>query len=300
MSDTRPQDYTLNDLPRFSPWPARLLGLEPGSQRVRSRADIVREFEGDKWGPLLARLEKESGPVTIDVVEGWVAGDVAPGLCSVNDEFELLSYAAARARYVSLVESLVARYQESSVIAELGCGFGSLTLRLATSGRVRGRRFLAGDLSPSAVQIVRSLAEMSSLPVEANLLDLSSPSSTELAIEPGSLILTSYAMHYMPTIPRECLEALAALRPSVVIHLEPCQEHCDSQTLLGLMRRRYIEVNDYNTNLVTLLHELECAGRIEIIEETPAVFGQNPLLPASVVIWKPRPDQSGKDHQGKE
>ena len=40
-----------------------------------------------------------------------------------------------------------------------------------------------------------------------------------------------------------------------MIHIEPCYEHCEGKTLLGLMRRRYIQVNDYNTNLVTVLRE---------------------------------------------
>jgi hypothetical protein len=53
------------------------------------------------------------------------------------------------------------------------------------------------------------------------------------------------------------------------------------------VRWRYIEVNDYNTNLVTELHERRDRGVIEIVEERPAVFGSNPLLAASVIVWRP-------------
>jgi hypothetical protein len=73
----------------------------------------------------------------------------------------------------------------------------------------------------------------------------------------------------------------------VVINVEPCYEHCEGKTLLGLMRRRYIEVNDYNTNLVTVLREQRDRGVIDILEELPAVFGSNPLLAASVIVWRP-------------
>ncbi|MEP6905750.1 MAG: hypothetical protein ABI875_06670 [Gemmatimonadales bacterium] len=46
-------------------------------------------------------------------------------------------------------------------------------------------------------------------------------------------------------------------------------------------------MNDYNTNLVTVLHEQRDRGVIEIVEERPAVFGSNPLLAASVIVWRP-------------
>jgi hypothetical protein len=55
------------------------------------------------------------------------------------------------------------------------------------------------------------------------------------------------------------------------------------------MRQRYIEVNDYNTNLVTLLREHQKRGLIKIIEERPAVFGLNALLAASLLVWAPQP-----------
>jgi SAM-dependent methyltransferase len=214
-------------------------------------------------------------------------GDVPDGLCSREGQLELLAALEARGQYLRLIEGLVARYLPAPAIVELGCGFGSVILRLARRFNDRGLRLLAGDLSPSAVEIVRRLAAASGHPVEAGLFDFSSIADTEPDIPPGSILLTSYSIHYLPTIPSECIEALAAYLPSAVIHLEPCMEHCDPKTLLGLLRRRYIEVNDYNTNLITLLRAMERVGQVEVLEETADVFGQNPLLPASVVIWRP-------------
>jgi SAM-dependent methyltransferase len=287
MEHPEPSAYTVNDLPRFSPWPARLLGLAPWDQRVRSRADLLREYEREKWGSLLARIKGTADRVTIDTVEEWTVGGSPDWLCSHQGRLELVPAAEARARYQSLIERLFERYLPAPAIIELGCGYGSVILQLARRFRDRGLRFLAGDLSPSALEIVRRLAAAAGHPVGAGLFDFSSIADTELDIPPGSLLLTSYSICYLSTIPTECIEALAAYRPRAVIHLEPCIEHCDPKTLLGLLRRRYIEVNDYNTNLVTLLRAMEQAGQVEVLEETPAVFGQNPLLPASVVIWKP-------------
>jgi hypothetical protein len=36
---------------------------------------------------------------------------------------------------------------------------------------------------------------------------------------------------------------------------------------------------------VTLLRDKEAAGEIQIIDETPAVFGANALLAASIIEW---------------
>jgi hypothetical protein len=80
---------------------------------------------------------------------------------------------------------------------------------------------------------------------------------------------------------------LASYSPSIVVNFEPCIEHCNANSLLGLMRKRYIELNGYNTNLATLLQQEQEIGNIQILEERPFVFGKNPFFPTSVLAWKP-------------
>jgi hypothetical protein len=101
------------------------------------------------------------------------------------------------------------------------------------------------------------------------------------------VIYTSHAAQSVPRLSAAFVDGLSALSPSAVIHIEPCFEHTGGKTLLGLLRRRYIEMNDYNTNLITILHEQRERGTIDIVEERPAVFGSNPLLAASVIVWRP-------------
>ena len=91
----------------------------------------------------------------------------------------------------------------------------------------------------------------------------------------------------LPYLSADFVDGLTALRPTAVVNIEPCYEHCDSSTLIGVLRRRYIEVNDYNRNLVTLLREQERAGKLPIHEEQQAVIGINPLFPVSVIVWSP-------------
>ena len=50
----------------------------------------------------------------------------------------------------------------------------------------------------------------------------------------------------------------------------------------GRMCRRYVELSDYNTDLLTLL---ESDSDISVISKKANVFGLNPLLPMSVIEW---------------
>lgn len=282
-SDTR--RFTVNDLPRFSPWPSRLLGFEPWQQRRKTPQEVTREYELEKWGPLLARVKDAGRSITLDQVEAWVSGDQSHVLCSIGDELELLTPREVRDRYLAIVDDVLRRYVPASALVELGCGYGGVLLALAQRHPFREMSMLAGEFAPSGVELVRHLAALQGSAVTAAACDFSLPRITTLDVPPDALILTSYAVHYVPTLSPDFVTTVAAWRPRAVVHLEPCYEHCDGNTLLGLMRRRYVEVNDYNTNLVTVLRESERRGAIKIVEERPAVFGENPLLAASIVVW---------------
>ena len=53
------------------------------------------------------------------------------------------------------------------------------------------------------------------------------------------------------------------------------------------MRRRYIELNDYNRNLLGLLRSFEKVGQIRLLEHRPCVFGGQPFNPTSIIVWSP-------------
>jgi hypothetical protein len=157
-------------------------------------------------------------------------------------------------------------------------------------------RLVAGEYTASGLKLLRLLAAAEGLRLSAGRCDLGPPALGGLEVPPGALVFTSYAACYVLEAAADLVAALCAWRPRAVIHFEPCYEHCDPRTLLGLMRRRYIDVNGYNRNLVTLLHRQQERGVIRILKEQPAVFGANPLLAASVLVWSPaagRADTAG-------
>jgi hypothetical protein len=278
---------TLDDMPKHSVWPARLLGLEPWEPRRKSVDEVVREYEGEKWGPLLQKVREIGRPVSCAEVDEWSVGSLPAMFCSAGDTFELLPPMTALDRHVDMAESAIRPYLPASALVELGAGYGSVILALARRAPLSGTPMMAGEFTDSGTALIATLAAAQGSAVAAGRCDFRSPQITPMAIPPGAVIFTSHAVPYVPWLEMTFVDALSSFRPKAVIHLEPCYEHCDPRTLLGLMRRRYIEVNGYNRNLATLLHIAEDAGTINILEERPALFGTNALLPASLLVWSP-------------
>jgi len=216
-----------------------------------------------------------------------VQGTDVPILISEGDQLSESRASEAHKRYRDIVAESLARYLPAAALAELGAGYGSIVIDLARRAAFRGLSIYAAELTNSGSRVIDMLAAAEDVNVATGWCDLTSSPITTLDLPAGSVIYTSYAAQYVPRLSASFVESLVALAPSAVIHIEPCYEHCEPKTLLGLLRRRYIEVNDYNTNLVTILHEQREHGVIDIVEERPAVFGSNPLLAASVIVWRP-------------
>ena len=281
------KDFTVDDLPRFSPWPARLLGLVEWQPRRKTAVEVTREFDRDKWGALLERYRAAGGNATLDVVEDWWLHDEPDSLCSIEDRFELLPAKEALARHVELVARTLARELPATSVVELGAGYGSVILKLATDPRFRGVSLAAAEYTNSGLELIKHIAAAQGVTLQGGKCDLTASPLTDLSIPPGAIVFTCMAAHYAAKIGDGFVAGFKQLRPKAVVHFEPCYEHCDTSTLIGSLRRRYIEVNDYNRNLVSLLHARAAAGEIRILRESPAVIGVNPLLPISVIVWQP-------------
>jgi len=236
---------------------------------------------------LLARSNESAEPLTLAAADALVHGTDTRVLYSDGDELLEATVSEAHNRYRDVVAGAIARYVPASAIAELGAGFGSVVLNLARRPELASMQFFAAELTESGTRMISALSAAEDVIIHTGRCDLTGAPITDMPIPPGAVIYTSYAAQYVPLLSSTFVEQLALFAPSAVIHIEPCHEHCEEKTLLGLMRRRYIEVNDYNTNLVTVLHEQRDRGVIEILEERPAVFGTNPLLAASVIVWRP-------------
>jgi hypothetical protein len=287
MATTPPQKCTLDQLAAYSPWPARLLGLAPWEQKIKSPTEITREFEDEKWGLLWQRVQGQSDPVTLSTLSAWIQDSTQLEFCSQGPEFILLTPAEANQVWVKLLETTIKRWLPTPALVELGCGYGNVLLSLAKRFENDADQIIGGEYTKSGEDLLRYLAKQENLTIQSGRCDLGAPGITSLSLPPDSVIYTSYATHYVRHLTGRFVHDLCSFRPRVVCHFEPCYEHTNADSIIGLMRRRYIEVNDYNRNLITVLEAAQKEGYIQIIANEPNLFGLNALLPASFVAWRP-------------
>ena len=139
------KNYCVDDLPQYSPWPARLLGLEKWEPKLKTPQEVTREFEGEKWGRLLQRAEEAHNPLTVEDVDEWIFPDNPNLLCSVKNRLELLSYREAHKKYITLIERVIKKYLPASALIELGSGYGSVIIPLGRKICFNNLPILAGE-----------------------------------------------------------------------------------------------------------------------------------------------------------
>jgi hypothetical protein len=280
---------SLDELPKFSKWPARLLGLEPWVTRPKSPDEIEREFGREKWGALLEKF-KGAPDARLEDVDRWAAGgvDTTLTLASVDQHIVEMTQQESHDAYIAYIENALSQHLPASALVELGCGYGGVILGLARKAAFQDIPYFAADFTSTGPELAGLIAKSESIPLTTGRADLTKSPITDLDVPGGAVIYTAYAAQYVEPLTDAFVEGLAAMSPKAVVHIEPVYEHCDPSTLLGLLRQRYIQANGYNRNLSTILHDHEARGSLEIIHESKPGFGPNPLLAASVIAWAPR------------
>jgi hypothetical protein len=170
----------------------------------------------------------------------------------------------------AIINNVIARYGTGPVCV-LGCGFGESTTRLVTP-----RQKYGGELSASGVECCHRLG--------LDVVQFNYYHVTDYQIvRPSSTVLTVHSLEQIPDA--TCfLEGLRSVRQNVefVVNLEPTWL-AERPGLVGYLRNRYMEVNDYNRNLYAVLRD---APDVEILEFAPDVFGQVPLNSATLLVWR--------------
>jgi hypothetical protein len=170
----------------------------------------------------------------------------------------------------SMVNHAVAQAGRGPVCV-LGAGFGETTLRLVTVRPTYG-----GELTEAGLACCRRLG------LDVRQFDYYRPGDYDV-IRPGSTVLSIHSLEQIPDS-THFLDGLRSVRDRVecVVHLEPTWLRARTG-LIGLLRNRYMEINDYNRNLYEVL---STAPDVEILEFVPDAFGQMPLNSASLLIWR--------------
>jgi SAM-dependent methyltransferase len=276
------QKIDINALPQWSPWPARLLGISKWNMSDRNIDKVDEEYDKDKYAKCLAfynNADKKVGPWEVKLFEA--GNNISATICvSQKDDLVTMSLERAISKYYRLlVETMRREIECSQTVIELGCGYG-YNLWLFKQ-YFPEKNFIGGEYSQNAVQLASVLyKDDPNINVRYfNYYD----SIYEIleGIREPIIILTIHSIEQLPNS-TAFIEALYRYRNSIknVFHFEPaygCQ-------MLGLMRQRYAEVNDYNRDLISQLQQR--SDKIRIIHKEFDVFGLNPLNPTSVIHWE--------------
>jgi len=277
---------SLNDLPKFSDWPQKLLSLESFEIKHKTEREVLREYQDEKWGHLLKQVRTLTNP-TLRQIDTMAADFNARFPCYEADAFYLANEQQMLDRHLELYADVLTPYLDgASCLVELGAGYGSKLFGLAQREGFSRIPLIAGEYTQSGRDLISILAESLRRPVAVGHCDFRTLTIEGITIPEDAVIFTSYAVHYVPQLSMDFVRFLSALRPRVVVHFEPCYEHYPMDQLHGLMCRRYVELNDYTRNLVTVIDGGRTRDGVSL-RVRKNVVGTNPFLPISVLEWSP-------------
>lgn len=278
----------INELSRWSPWPARLLGLEEWKAGVRDVAKIDREYDKDKYGSYLARYRELGSRASPDVIREiemtHLAGtDVA---VTIGPDLVVGPWGETCGRYdAMLVDTLRPTIQQHGVAVELGCGWGFYLGKLAEV--LPDARLLGFDYSENANALAREIFSAQKN-ITVGRFDYYSDRYDAVfdAVRANgfdrAVVYTSHSIEQLPS----AAGVIRALRKhadqiATVFHFEPVFElHNDD--LMGMLRRAYANANDYNRDLYGSLAQPD----IRILRAEADVIGRVPFNATSVLQWE--------------
>jgi hypothetical protein len=250
-------------------WTRRLLGLEEFAV-LRTADKIHQEYGREKWGRLLERELRDvehAKEVELEILFGpdWRTQETA---VSFKDEIFGITQMLAVRIYFDLIRTKFERYT-ADCYCELGCGYGYNLSLFEGVG-------YGGEFTDAGVTIGQRLG------LDISRFDFYERASYEI-IRPGSLVFTVQALEQIGDT-TEFLEGMRSQRAKItmVLHMEPALL-AGRRDLFGLLRNRYIELNDYCRNLVDLLQR---APDIEILEFDPDCIGKPPLTSLHFLAWR--------------
>jgi hypothetical protein len=264
MKPTTINEYLNSD----NQWARRLLGLSDFKKK-RDVQQIENEYNLDKYARLLdfelSSMEeykaKEFEQAGLHPVTGKMT-------ISFGDSLFDSSVAEVRNIYYGMIKTMLNKYSSEN-ICELGCGYGyNLTLV--------DKKAYGGEYSQNAVKLGKKLGFDI---VEFNYYKPEDYSMIRL----DTTVFTIHSIEQIPdaTVIIDSLEKQKS-KINYVIHFEPTVIP-ERSSLLGLMRNKYMELNDYNRNLIEILKN---RTDIEILELQADVFGLVPLNTANLIVWR--------------
>lgn len=263
-----------------SKWPARLLGLEQWIPPKRNKVQAVREYEQETYLPQLKLLQDNPKLSSYSALFREVYPSITQMCCLKGKELRAMSPDKAFQLQLQFMEPIVKSVVSDCALVEFGAGNGRNLMGLANV--LESTSLLGLDMMPSALHVMKLMAARLGNKLKVGKCNLRSKSLTRMAIPDQSVLMTSYATYFVKFDYKIFVDAIRRLRFKEIIHFEPVYEFMDD-TLMGTMQKSYMLKNHYN---VDYFAQLFADPLVEIKTIEKNIFGVNPLLPMSAVVWK--------------
>lgn len=257
------------------------------SKKIKNFENLYQEYEREKWNSSLNYLSNKK---ILDMTSAQEFYETAQ--TNIVLRFKNSLYAtdlnSARKIHVDILEIVLRSFvNEVGNIIEIGAGDGGTLLPLLDKTRDLFVEALALDLSPSGLKKIDLIAEQLKYNVRTAEFNLEANNFEKIKINQSSTFITSFTLCCIPKLSEDFFNSIAEKNPKFVLHFEPIYENLNQENSVDSMGRSYIEINDYNTNFLSALnHFLELRNDYEIKFQSDVFFGQNPLLPGSIVCWQ--------------
>jgi len=273
---------TLNELSLYSDWPNRLLQLESYGIKYKNIDEVIREYDKEKWNDRLNLYKSKIKWNNVVEFRDFEADEILPRY--IYGDYFLLKEKEYNYLQSQLLFYILNKLSFSNLV-ELGAGYGAMVLDLASKKEFQDKNFFAGDISQNGVTLLKKIASDFNLKVKAHKFNFYNESEYNW-IMPNSVVYTCHSYMYIPKITNKIITNLVNTHPRLVINLEPIFPK--SNYISDLMNKKYILINDYNTNLKDILYNLKDNNMIEIIVDSVPILGNNPFIPFSIIAWLPK------------
>ena len=273
---------SFEDLPKYS---KKLFDLILSNTRhLKNPIEINREYQFEKWGPLLKYFEKKRC-FSLEDVENHHENLQEKHLCYVNGELYITSRLHANQMHLDLYQKVLLKHLHgASSLVELGAGFGAKIFKLSQNKKFKNIPLKAGEYTVAGIKLIKLLGKNTNVDIEVGYCDFQEMVIKDFKIPQNAVIFTSYAACYVPKLSNKFSKFLESFNPKAVVFFEPCYEAHSENKLYGRLCRQYIEKCDYTRNLIKVLKVGEKYNFFKLnIHKN--IIGSNPLLPISVLEY---------------
>lgn len=284
LSTKNLKKISINDLPLYSSWPSRLLGLETFTPLTKSRESNIREYDLEKWKTLKAKFESQNWQSFSEFRDAMYGNSIQPISTPIqNYLMPLDEFIALQAEWLS---KTVEQCLPAPAVFELGSGYGAMLIDLATRLTSKNLKFFGADLSENGISLLNQLSRKFNTPIGAFTYEVGGKNSKQLSefLPKGSVIYTSFCLSCVPNLNVDMLDDLFMAQPKCFILYEPLYPDDSEKSFHALMRKKYIQQNGYNKNLLDVLQKAGEKYSYKVATSDEPILGGNYFFPGSLII----------------